>query len=77
MAFPKPHMDREKYERWIRACRREVFDVDNVTKHTNICSLHLICVQLYIDPICTSNFFYVGSYQDVLKLKVTSLPDVC
>ena len=23
MPFPKPHMDREKSERWIRACIRE------------------------------------------------------
>ena len=33
MLFPRPHMDREKYERWIRAYRPEGFGVDNVTKH--------------------------------------------
>ena len=51
MPFPKPHMDREKYERYynmhaliIIACRRECFGVDNVPKHTSISSLHLICV---------------------------------
>ena len=44
MPFPKPHIDREKSERWIRAGSREGFGVNNVTKHTNICSLHLICL---------------------------------
>ena len=42
MPFPKPHIDRDKCERWIRACRREGFGTDKVTKHTYICSLHFI-----------------------------------
>ena len=42
MPFPKPHIDRGKCERWIRACRREGFGTDKVTKHTYICSLHFI-----------------------------------
>ena len=42
LPFSKPRMDREKCERWIRACRREGFGADEVTKHTYICSLHFI-----------------------------------
>ena len=42
MPFPKPHIDRDKCERWIRACRREGFGDDKVTKHTYICSMHFI-----------------------------------
>ena len=42
MPFLKPHMDRDKCERWIRACRWEGFGADNVTKHTYICLLHFI-----------------------------------
>ena len=42
MPFPKPHMDRGKCERWLRACKRDNFGIDNVTKHTCICSLHFI-----------------------------------
>ena len=40
--FPKPHMDRGKCERCIRACRRESFGTDKVTKHTYICSLSIV-----------------------------------
>ena len=42
MSFPKPNFDREKCERWVRACKRENFGVSNVTKHTYICSLHFV-----------------------------------
>ena len=40
MPFLKPHMDRGKCERWLKACKRDNFGIDNVTKHTYTFSLH-------------------------------------
>ena len=46
--FPKPHMDRDKSERWIRACRREGFGVDNVNKtHTHLLVSFNMSIVLY------------------------------
>ena len=67
MTFPKPHMDRE---RWTTACRREGYDVDNVTKHTSMCSLHLMIKYV---PAISSWLIPIN----VLTFKVMSLPDVC
>uniref|UniRef100_A0A8C6SJG8 THAP-type domain-containing protein n=2 Tax=Neogobius melanostomus TaxID=47308 RepID=A0A8C6SJG8_9GOBI len=40
--FPKPRRALEKCERWVRACKREGFKAENVTKDTYICSLHFV-----------------------------------
>jgi len=32
----------EKCKRWVNACRREGFNLSNVTKDTYICSLHFV-----------------------------------
>ncbi|KAM4574074.1 uncharacterized protein V3H82_008823 [Fundulus diaphanus] len=40
--FPKPRSLAQKCQRWIRACNREDFTAQNVTKDTYICSLHFV-----------------------------------
>ncbi|XP_076349849.1 uncharacterized protein LOC143246664 [Tachypleus tridentatus] len=40
--FPKPRRSREKCERWVRACLRKDFSIQNVTKNTYICSKHFV-----------------------------------
>jgi len=40
--FPKPKKSEEKCKRWIAACGRENFTVDNVKKWTYICSKHFV-----------------------------------
>ncbi|XP_021163678.2 uncharacterized protein LOC105939306 [Fundulus heteroclitus] len=40
--FPKPRSLAQKCQRWIRACNREGFTAQNVTKYTYICSLHFV-----------------------------------
>ncbi|KAM4716274.1 uncharacterized protein FYW61_018838 [Anableps anableps] len=40
--FPKRKTNAEKCQRWIRACNREGFTVENVTKDTYMCSLHFV-----------------------------------
>jgi len=37
--FPK---EKSKLERWVRACSREGFTADHVTRHTFICSRHFV-----------------------------------
>ena len=64
MPFPKPHMDREKSERWIRACRREGFGVDNVTKHIHLLVAFNVSI-VYMDKKCTSNFLLAHSNECV------------
>ncbi|KAK2140821.1 hypothetical protein LSH36_1237g00000 [Paralvinella palmiformis] len=53
--FPKPHINRAKSERWIKACKREHFRIDSITKHTYICSLRFIggngSTDEYPDPV--------------------------
>ena len=38
--FPKPSQGLEKCQRWILACSREYFTVENITRNTYICALH-------------------------------------
>lgn len=40
--FVKPHIDLDKCKRWINACHRENFNVDNIKKWTYICSKHFV-----------------------------------
>ena len=40
--FPKPKRILEKCQRWIRACGRELFTVEKVTRWTYICSKNLV-----------------------------------
>ena len=40
--FPKPHLNFEKCQKWIYACGRQGFSVDNIKKDTYICSLHFV-----------------------------------
>ncbi|ESO85261.1 hypothetical protein LOTGIDRAFT_167837 [Lottia gigantea] len=40
--FPKPKRKLEKCLRWLRACRREDFPVEKVTRWTYICSKHFV-----------------------------------
>ncbi|KAL5004961.1 hypothetical protein ScPMuIL_018417 [Solemya velum] len=42
--FPKPKTQLEKYERWIKNCRRqkEQFNISRVTKDTFICSKRFV-----------------------------------
>ena len=53
--FPKPKRNLEKCQRWIRACGRELFTVEKVTRWTYICSKHFVGGQgptdLHPDPI--------------------------
>ena len=58
MPFPKPHIDLAKSERCVKACKRELFVINNITKHTYICSLHFIGLTWptdeYPDPVDSS-----------------------
>ena len=38
--FPKPSQGLEKCQRWIQACSRENFTVENINRSTYICALH-------------------------------------
>ena len=38
--FPKPSQGIERCQRWINACCRENFTVDNINRNTYICALH-------------------------------------
>ena len=38
--FPKPSQGKEKCQRWINACSREKFTLENITRNTYICALH-------------------------------------
>ena len=40
--FPKPDTQLEKCMIWVSACGRENFTVEDVNKHTYICSLHFV-----------------------------------
>ncbi|CAC5401350.1 unnamed protein product [Mytilus coruscus] len=42
--FPKPITQREKCERWIKACGRlkEDFNVDKIKRYTYMCSKHFV-----------------------------------
>ena len=40
--FPKPKRNLEKCQRWIRACGRELFSVEKVTRWMYICSKHFV-----------------------------------
>ncbi|KAL3861347.1 hypothetical protein ACJMK2_007383 [Sinanodonta woodiana] len=40
--FPKPKKNLEKCQRWVRACGRENFTTDKVTRWTYICSKHFV-----------------------------------
>ena len=40
--FVKPRKQREKCERWVMACYRGDFSIDNVNKDTYICSSHFV-----------------------------------
>ena len=40
--FPKPDTQLEKCIIWVSACGRENFTVEDVNKHTYICSLHFV-----------------------------------
>ena len=40
--FVKPHIDMEKCKRWVNACRRVKFTINNVRKWTYICSKHFV-----------------------------------
>lgn len=40
--FPKPKSNENKCKRWIAACGRENFTVDNIKKWTYICSKHFV-----------------------------------
>jgi hypothetical protein len=40
--FPKPKSNENKCKRWIAACGREHFTVDNIKKWTYICSKHFV-----------------------------------
>ncbi|KAM9773113.1 lethal(3)malignant brain tumor-like protein 2 isoform 2-T2 [Syngnathus typhle] len=42
ISFPKPRRNKEKCIRWVEACKRQGFTVENVSKHTYICSLHFV-----------------------------------
>jgi hypothetical protein len=53
--FPKPKRNLDKCQHWIRACGRELFTVEKVTRWTYICSKHFVGGQgptdLHPDPI--------------------------
>ena len=38
--FPKPSQGLEKCQRWIQACSRENFTIENINRSTYICALH-------------------------------------
>ena len=38
--FPKPSQGIDKCKRWIHACSRENFSLQNINKHTYICAYH-------------------------------------
>jgi len=40
--FPKPSQGIERCQRWINACCRENFTVDNINRNTYICALHFV-----------------------------------
>eukprot|EP00057_Strongylocentrotus_purpuratus_P016935 XP_011671409.1 PREDICTED: uncharacterized protein LOC105441715 [Strongylocentrotus purpuratus] len=42
LAFPKPKTKLDKCKIWLKACGRKDFGVDNVTKHTYVCSKHFV-----------------------------------
>lgn len=38
--FPKPSQGSERCQRWVNACSREDFTINNITRNTYICALH-------------------------------------
>ncbi|KAL3891603.1 hypothetical protein ACJMK2_003858 [Sinanodonta woodiana] len=40
--FPKPIQNLDKSQRWVRACGRENFTTDKITRWTYICSKHFV-----------------------------------
>ena len=40
--FPKPKRKLEMCQRWVRACGREHFTVEKITRWTYICSKHFV-----------------------------------
>ena len=40
LPFPKPSQGLEKCQRWIAACSRENFTIENITRNTYVCPLH-------------------------------------
>ena len=42
MPFPKQHMDRDKSERWITACRREGYGKVSTTLRNTHSAVHLL-----------------------------------
>ena len=40
--FPKPKTNFEKCKLWIKNCGRKNFGVENITKHTYVCSKHFV-----------------------------------
>lgn len=57
--IPKPKTRLEETKQWVKACGRKHFAVENVDKHSYVCSKH------FVDGMPTSRFPYPVSALDV------------
>ena len=83
--FVKPLRHRAKCERWINACNRVNFSVDNINRNTYVCSLHFIGgkgpTKEHPDPIPAGYTFEQVSVEpcltDLYQCLSTSMTNYC
>jgi len=73
--FVKPTRDLQKCLRWVHACGRKGFRIENITMYTYICSLHFVGgfgpTEEHPDPIpatasCTVSYVCGGNCYGVM-----------